>query len=397
MDLKSEIYNFYCSKKFPDFSFLLELLDRALSLLECEDVRYRPKEKEGEKLSGGLLDFCRDRSFSGEVKPVIVVPDLHARGYFLWNVLNFEIEVEIQDEAEKNVGKSAGKNAEKNVGKSVGEKNAAGGKPFDCKKNLKKMTVLDACMENRIRLVCVGDIFHSELRCHERWKKSFEQYRCGIIQSEAMKQEMLENLNLLQMVLALKLACPESFHCLKGNHENLLNEEGRGNHPFCKMAAEGEMFYSFMADRYDDAIIYLFSCLEHSLPLCAVFPNLVVSHAEPAFALTKSKIINYRKFPEVTLALTWTANGEAKEGSVPETMKNLLGKGAEDAVWIGGHRPVKGRYELRQDGRYVQIHNPSAQQVALVWPGKRFDPETDIVNVAESEGEGEGENPEGVA
>ena len=43
----------------------------------------------------------------------------------------------------------------------------------------------------------------------------------------------------------------------------------------------------------------------------------------------------------------------------------------------------------------MQIHNPSAQQVALVWPGKRFDPETDIVNVAESEGEGE--NPEGVA
>ena len=106
MDLKSEIYNFYCSKKFPDFSFLLELLDRALSLLECEDVRYRPKEKEGEKLSGGLLDFCRDRSFSGEVKPVIVVPDLHARGYFLWNVLNFEIELDDFGEVGKS---SAGK------------------------------------------------------------------------------------------------------------------------------------------------------------------------------------------------------------------------------------------------------------------------------------------------
>lgn len=366
MDLKSDIYSFFSSSKFPEFNSFLELLDRALSLLENEDVRYRPREKDGEKLSGGLLDFCSHRSFAGEEKPVIVVPDLHARGYFLWNVLNFEIELDDFGEVEKS---------------------SAGKKSGIVEKTRKKMTVLDACLENKIRLVCVGDIFHSELRCHERWKKAFGQYRSGIIQSEAMQQEMLENLNLLQMVLTLKLACPESFHCLKGNHENLLNEEGRGNHPFYKMAAEGEMFYSFMADRYDDAIIYLLSCLEHSLPLCAVFPKLVVSHAEPAFALAKNKIVNYRKFPEVTLALTWTANGEAEEGSVCQTLKNLLGKGAEDAIWIGGHRPVKGKYELRQKGLFVQIHNPSVQQVALVWPGKNFEPERDIVTVAEENGQ----------
>ena len=183
------------------------------------------------------------------------------------------------------------------------------------------------------------------------------------------------------MILKLKLSCPENFHCLKGNHENILNEEGRGNHPFYKMAAEGEMFYQFMSEQYDDAVIYILSCLEHALPLCAVFPNLVISHAEPFFELTRSKIINYRKFPEVTLALTWTANGEAKKDSVSESIKNLLGKNCENAVWIGGHRPVKNKYGLRQNGKYVQIHNPDEENIAVVKPDRKFNPETDILRV----------------
>ena len=213
-----------------------------------------------------------------------------------------------------------------------------------------------------------------QLRDQKNWK-------IGVITSEAMNQEMLENMKVLQMILKLKLSCPENFHCLKGNHENILNEEGRGNHPFYKMAAEGEMFYQFMSEQYDDAVIYILSCLEHALPLCAVFPNLVISHAEPFFELTRSKIINYRKFPEVTLALTWTANGEAKKNSVSESIKNLLGKNCENAVWIGGHRPVKNKYGLRQNGKYVQIHNPDEENIAVVKPDRKFNPETDILRV----------------
>lgn len=361
MDLKTELFNIYRSEDFPEYDDFMHLLEKALNLLENENSLYRPKEKYGEKFSGGLLDFCSEKKFGKEKKPVVVIPDIHAREYFLWHILNFEIELE-------------------DLNKTSASEKKSGQENEDCLIS-EKMSILEACQKKLIYLVCVGDIFHSELRCYDRWKEAFAEFNRGVIKSEAMNQEMLENLKVLQMILKLKLSCPENFHCLKGNHENILNEEGRGNHPFYKMAAEGEMFYQFMSEQYDDAVLYILSCLEHALPLCAVFPNLVISHAEPFFELTRSKIINYRKFPEVTLALTWTANGEAKKDSVSESIKNLLGKNCENAVWIGGHRPVKNKYGLRQNGKYVQIHNPDEENIAVVKPDRKFNPETDILRV----------------
>ena len=336
MDLRTELFNACNSKDFPSHEDLFRLVSKAVNLLENEDESYRPREKSKEKFSGGLLNFCSREP----QRPVLVIPDLHARTYFLWHVLNYKISLEGTE-----------------------------------------VTVLEACEKNLIYLVCVGDIFHSEARCYARWKKAYAEYRNGVILSREMQEEMLENLNLLVMILKLKLACPESFHCLKGNHENVLNEEGRGNHPFYKIAREGEMFHRFLFEKYDDAIIWLLSCFEHSLPLCAVFPNLVVSHAEPCTVLTKSKIINYRKNPEAVLALTWTANGEAAVGSVSKTVKNLVGKNCRQVVWIAGHRPVHGKFALRQRGKFVQIHNPDEENIAVVTPGTKFNPENDMLTV----------------
>ena len=120
-----------------------------------------------------------------------------------------------------------------------------------------KMSIIEALEKKLIYVVCVGDLFHSELRCYGRWKKALENFRNGDILSLEMKSEMLENINLLQMILLLKEKSTENFHFLKGNHENILNEEGKGNHPFYKMAMEGEMVYQFLSTVYDDALIYV--------------------------------------------------------------------------------------------------------------------------------------------
>ncbi len=346
MDLLSCLTEIFESKEFPSYDCLFELISKTLCLLENEDSFYRPKEKSEQKLSGGLLNFCtKEEDLNNEngqnQKTVIVVPDLHARAYFLLDILNYKIKI----------------------------------KDSEC-------SVLEACQKKLIYLVCVGDVFHSETRNCARWKKAYAQYKNGVIFSPEMSEEMLENLKLFKMLMTLKLNCPENFHLLKGNHENVLNEEGRGNHPFYKFAREGEMFYRFLFEQYDDAIIYLWSCLEHALPLCAVFDNLVVSHAEPAVVLTKSKIINYRKNSQAVYALTWTANGEAVKGSVSKTIKNLVGKNLKNVVWIGGHRPVLKNVELRQSGKYIQIHNPEKENIAVVRPGTKFNPETDIVCVS---------------
>ena len=345
MSLFSNLLNIYNSQSLPGHQDLLTMLDKSLTLLENEVTFYRKAEKGGEKLAGGLLDFCK-----GDDKPVVVVPDLHARGYFLLHLLKKEIDIKDENSC------------------------------------VVKMSIIEALEKKLIYVVCVGDLFHSELRCYGRWKKALENFRNGDVLSLEMKSEMLENINLLQMILLLKEKCTENFHFLKGNHENILNEEGKGNHPFYKMAMEGEMVYQFLSTVYDDALIYVLSLWEHALPLCAVFKNLVVSHAEPAFSVNKSKIINYRTNPDVVLALTWTGNDMADTGSVSKSVKSLIAKNRKNVVWIGGHRPVSGQYSLRQKGKFVQIHNPDKENIALVYPDTKFDPENNIICVNTSAG-----------
>ena len=50
-------------------------------------------------------------------------------------------------------------------------------------------------------------------------------------------------------------------------------------------------------------------------------------------------------------------------------------------MYLGGHRCVKTLYELRQNGLYVQIHNPGNENVALIYKDKKFNPDEDIVGV----------------
>ena len=68
MDLKTELFNIYRSEDFPEYDDFMHLLEKALNLLENENSLYRPKEKYGEKFSGGLLDFCSEKKFGKETR-----------------------------------------------------------------------------------------------------------------------------------------------------------------------------------------------------------------------------------------------------------------------------------------------------------------------------------------
>jgi hypothetical protein len=49
-------------------------------------------------------------------------------------------------------------------------------------------------------------------------------------------------------------------------------------------------------------------------------------------------------------------------------------------------------YNLRADGRYVQIHNPDRYIMAFLEPGRDIDLDTDIVDLGPAEEEGNGAN-----
>ena len=197
-----------------------------------------------------------------------------------------------------------------------------------------------------------------------------------------MKTEMKECLSTLSAVMTLKCMYRENFHFLKGNHENILNETAGGDFAFCKYADEGEMVKTFISEYYGDDVLYLISCWEKALPLAVYGSNFVVSHAEPEAAYTRQQLIDARYNSDVVSGLIWTRNGQVKDNTAEKIINNLIeSKNAAESFYFAGHRPVYSKYALRQNGRFIQIHNPRCENIALVSNKKIFNPETDIVGV----------------
>lgn len=232
-------------------------------------------------------------------------------------------------------------------------------------------------------MVCLGDLFHSETGTGlRRWLAAYEEYLSGWARHAAMDEEMGLCLATLVLVLESKKAFPSHFHCLKGNHDNIANEEGRGDHPFYKFAAEGEMVASWFEASYGADLLAAVREFELALPLVALGDRFATSHGEPAFAIGRDDLIEYRSRPEIVEALIWTPNDGAEAFSVERSLRLLRGGDADPGErWFGGHRPVEGRYALRSEGRYIQFHAPEAWRVAYLLPGRDPDPERDIIDI----------------
>lgn len=315
----------------PSHVELFSSVEKMIDLLENEkspDCFWRPLDSAGKP--GSLIDFRKVTA------PVVIIPDLHGRIDFLNQICRFKI-----------------------FGK----------------------TIIQLLESKEIFLVFVGDALHTEKITRERWLLCEQEFASGDSTGKFMQEEMAEGLSLLMKLFELKICFPERFHFLKGNHENILNVHEGGDYPFRKYAEEGRMVKDFIKTYYGDDILYLLSVYEKNLPLVFCSPECTVSHAEPYRGFSEREIIDARLFPEVLSGLTWTANNEALENSVSLTLDNLYGN-ENKVLWFGGHRPVSGKFALRQNGRFIQIHNPLSRNVAVVMPGEEFIPEKKIVSVA---------------
>ena len=320
------------SPTLPQENEFRSLLAEALSVQLKESSRYRPQNTLGSP--GGLLCFP-DFAF-----PVLIVPDIHARVSFLPKILEWRLNGE---------------------------------------------SVLQLLSRGEALLVCVGDAFHGESRAYERWVIAYRDWISGIFAGDAIKQEMAESLSAVRIVMEIKKAFPEHFHFLKGNHENITNATGGGDFAFCKFVQEGAMCRDFVEVYYGDVILERIRQWEMSLPICAAFEDFCISHAEPACFFKKEQIVNCRVAGEedVVAAFTWTANGEAEEGSVEQLFEELCPDAKrEGAVWFGGHRSIgHAKCLFRQGGRYAQLHNPDAMNFALVKAKRKFDPDKEVKSV----------------
>lgn len=357
-----EIRNILNQKKLPDYADFFEVLNEVTEVLENESEFFRPKNDKGK--CGSLIDF------QNEDKLTLVVPDLHARPDFLLDILSADVK--------------------KFVDENEIDYLFFGKEKTDCVEC--GNSVFEMLQNDLIRLVFVGDILHSENN-RNRWYQIEDEFEQKNYSGEKMCIEMGEGLSVLFSLCRLKSSFPKNIHILKGNHENILNKTGNGDFGFKKFVDEGEMCRLFVQNYYGDDILFLIHCFEKELPLVFVSKNAVVSHAEPKTAFSRKEIINARNNAEIIYGFTWTANGEAEEGSVSQIIKNLVydeknkcetaneNPCEKDYVYLAGHRPVKDNFELRQGGKFIQIHNVKKQNVAVVKFWKKFSPENDIVSV----------------
>ncbi len=312
----------------PADDYLL-LLDAAEQVLEYEDERVRPRDAHGRP--GGILCLFPDI-------PTVIVPDIHARQDLILSIMLAPL----------------------------------GG----------TTTTLDGLAQSQLQVVCLGDGFHAEGRRAARWQQALAEFQGEYQKHKHMDDEMRESMGVMEMVMELKRAFPLHFHFLKGNHENISNENGGGNFPFRKYAYEGAMVLDYVRRFYGDDFLRMYYNFEKSLPLLAIGSNFLISHAEPKKFYNTESVLNYHSRPAVVAGLTWTDNDEAEKTSVRRMIEHYLPEEVwAEARYFGGHRPVSGKYNARAAGLYLQIHNPQKFQVACCYPDHVIDGDTCVVDI----------------
>ena len=84
--LRNLLQSYLDSPSLPEHESLLALLEAGIAVLEGESSDYRPLATD--KNAGGLLDFTSSLFNS---LPIIIVPDLHGRGKFILDIMDFKL------------------------------------------------------------------------------------------------------------------------------------------------------------------------------------------------------------------------------------------------------------------------------------------------------------------
>ncbi len=334
-ELRRGLYEIAGAGGLPDSAALRSDLEAGLDVLRSEGPPRRPLDAANRP--GGLVYLREDL-------PTVIVPDVHARVDLVLSVLELDLG------------------------------------PWGLDEEL-----LSALQGKRAQLLFLGDYVHAEARAATRWLEAFEEFQDSYQEHASMDAEMTESLTVLRLMARLRHALPEVVHCLKGNHENIANEYRDGNIPFGKFAYEGAMVADYMRRFYPSVFDTVYE-FEKALPLVAVGAGFLAGHSEPARPFTKEEIINYRSDGEVVAGLTWTANDAAAPGSVEGMLDTLLQPATRNrSLYFGGHRPISGLYNLRAEGRYVQLHNPERYLAAVVPADRPFELENDVVEIPSTE------------
>ncbi|MFH1713322.1 MAG: hypothetical protein ABH896_04000, partial [Candidatus Jacksonbacteria bacterium] len=270
-------------------------VEKVTDILKTESADIRPRDDKDRP--GGLVELKKDI-------PTIIIPDLHARRDYL--------------------------------AKALMERDKDG------------RTNLDKMVKGELQIVCLGDGMHWEGKgADKKWDIILTEYLTNKfaqhLSTPHMDEEMIQDFGVMHMVLRIKEQCPEFFHYLKGNHDNITNRDEGGDQPFKKfddIVGEGELVKQYVRNKYGPDFLSNYAEFEQNLPVIAVGNNFIASHTQPDLDYSKEQIVNYRDNPNVTKGLTWTRSRDLTKSPYQDVLKQT-GK----QFYIQGHEHT---YSLRK-------------------------------------------------
>lgn len=298
---------------------LFEKLKAVNQLLSRENPKYRPEDRKGRP--GGLIELRKDI-------PVILIPDIHARPDYLAQAL------------------------------------------------LKTPGDWEKFLEGKLQVVCLGDGPHSENEA--RWKKAYQEYldrhNYENFIGPATEEEMGKTFGTMEMIMALKLLCPDNFHYLRGNHDELEKAN------FGKFAQEGPQTKAYVKAKFGEEFYRAYCQFEENLPIAARGTNFIALHAEPSrrstSANTRAEIIDYKDHQrqgQIGFDLRWERDTDSE--TIAQFLQ-FMGI-SPNGYLIGGHSDREKNFH--QEGSYISIgfrHEHSS--IARIEPSG----EVKIVNIS---------------
>lgn len=195
-------------------------------------------------------------------------------------------------------------------------------------------TYLQLLRCGEVQVVLLGDVMHTERR-RALWSRS------GMPEA-VMRKEMAESLGTLKRVAELKAECPENFHLLRGNHDDVGPCRGTA----CRLPLQVARTREYLGGTLGQPLVRELARFFSALPTAAVGSGFVASHAAPMFPVTRAEVVRGSDRAKASLArarvpsfdkLRACASREGHASGALAQVARALGADPQRDCYIHGH------------------------------------------------------------
>ena len=223
--------------------------------------------------------------------------------------------------------------------------------------------------EKQVQMVCLGDVMHTEVR-GAQWRRGMSE--------KVMRAEMAESLGTLKRIAELKIANPENFHMIRGNHDDVGSRGG-------KLVRQVDKTRGYLCTTLGNSLVKDLGRFFDALPVAAVGSNFFMAHANPMFPVTKKDIDQRADAAAVSLTRTRlpTFNnlrrlhaGKSGDAAVSKLL-TAVGADPKQAYYIHGHLWAD---PMAVEGQRVYFGHPRQQTFLRLDPNSKAPPWRQLID-----------------